>query len=345
MAARPPRAAAAPSPTMADVAGLAGVSHQTVSRVLNDQPNVRTETRAKVLEAIRELGYRPNSAARQLVTRRSQTLGVVSFDTTLYGPASMLYGIEQAARDADYFISIVSLRAMTRTSVLEAVDRLRDQAVEGVVVIAPQTSAAGALAQAAAGVPLVGAGCGPAEQVPMVAIDQRAGAALATRHLLDLGHPTVHHVAGPVGWLDATGRTEGWRTELEHAGRPVPIPLRGDWSARSGYAAGRTLATDPHVTAVFCANDHMALGLLRAFHEAGRHVPAEVSVVGFDDIPESSYFTPPLSTVRQDFSELGRRSLELLVGRLENPSPPPAEHVLVTPDLIVRASARPPQRG
>lgn len=342
MAARPAHTPASQTPTMADVAQLAGVSHQTVSRVLNDQPNVRAETRARILDAIRELGYRPNSAARQLVTRRSQTLGVVSFDTTLYGPASMLYGIEQAARDADYFISIVSLRAMNRGSVLEAVDRLRDQAVEGVVVIAPQTSAAGVLAQAAAGVPLVGAGCGPAEQVPMVAIDQREGAAMATRHLLDLGHRTVHHVAGPVGWLDASGRAEGWRAELERAGRPVPPPLRGDWSARSGYAAGRALAADPDVTAIFCANDHMALGLLRAFHEAGRQVPAEVSVVGFDDIPESSYFTPPLSTVRQDFSELGRRSLELLIGRLEHPAPPPAEHVLITPDLIVRASARPP---
>jgi DNA-binding LacI/PurR family transcriptional regulator len=148
-------------------------------------------------------------------------------------------------------------------------------------------------------------------------------------------------VAGPVGWLDATGRAEGWRAELERADRPVPPPLRGDWSARSGYAAGRTLATDPDVTAVFCANDHMALGLLRAFHEAGRQIPAEVSVVGFDNIPECSYFAPPLSTVRQDFSELGRRSLQLLVGRLENPTAPPG-HVLITPDLIVRASTRPP---
>ncbi|MFL6114049.1 MAG: LacI family DNA-binding transcriptional regulator [Catenulispora sp.] len=340
-AARQTPATPSPSPTMADVAQLAGVSHQTVSRVLNDQPNVRAETRARILDAIRELGYRPNSAARTLVTRKSQTLGVVSFDTTLFGPASMLYGIEQAARDADYFISIVSLRAMNRGSVLEAVDRLRDQAVEGIVVIAPQTSAAGVLAQASTGVPLVGAGCGPAEQVPMVAIDHREGGAMATRHLLDLGHRTVHHVTGPSGWLDAAGRAAGWRAELERAGRPVPPPLAGDWSARSGYAAGRALAVDPDVTAVFCANDHMALGLLRAFHEAGRQVPAEVSVVGFDDIPESSYFTPPLSTVRQDFSELGRRSLQLLVERIENPSAPPA-HVLIGPDLIVRASTRPP---
>jgi DNA-binding LacI/PurR family transcriptional regulator len=330
---------------MADVARVAGVSHQTVSRVLNDQPNVRATTRARVLAAIRELDYRPNSAARTLVTRKSQTLGVVSFDTTLYGPASMLYGIEQAARDAEYFVSIASLRAMDRGSLLDAVDRLRNQAVEGIVVIAPQTSVAGALAQAATGVPLVGAGCGVTERVPMAAIDQYAGGVMATRHLLDLGHRTVHHVAGPTTWLDAVGRAGGWRAELERAGAPVPPVIAGDWSASSGYAAGQRLAADPEATAVFCANDHMALGLLRALHEAGRKVPGDVSVVGFDDIPEASYFTPPLTTVRQDFGELGRRSLQLLVGRLAGRPVGPPGHTLIGPELVVRASARPPTRG
>ncbi|MFL6144282.1 MAG: LacI family DNA-binding transcriptional regulator [Labedaea sp.] len=327
-------------PVMADVARLAGVSHQTVSRVLNDHPNVAALTRTRVLAAIRELDYRPNSAARALVTRRSKTLGVVSFDTTLYGPASMLYGIERAARDADYFISIVSLRSMARRSVLQAVDRLREQAVEGIVVIAPQFSASGVLAQAGDGVPLVGAGCGVTERVPMVAIDQRAGAVMATRHLLDLGHRTVHHVAGPMSWLDAVGRLDGWRSALEAAGAPVPEPHAGDWSARSGFEVGQRLAADSGVTAVFCANDHMTQGLLRAMHEAGRRVPEDISVVGFDDIPESSYFIPPLTTVRQDFGELGRRALELLVERLAGSSGPPGQ-VLIQPELVVRASARP----
>lgn len=331
-------------PVMADVARLAGVSHQTVSRVINNHPNVSSATRARVQAAIAELGYRPNSAARTLVTRRSKTLGVVSFDTTLYGPASMLYGIEQAARDADFFVSIVSLRSITRTALLDAVERLREQAVEGVVVIAPHTSASGVLVQAARGVPLVGAGCGVTEQVPMVAIDQRAGAAAATRHLLDLGHRTVHHVAGPTTWLDAVGRAEGWRSTLEEAAARVPAVVTGDWSARSGYEAGRRLAAEPDVTAVFCANDHMAQGLLRALHEAGRRVPDDISLVGFDDIPEAAYFIPPLSTVRQDFLELGRRSLELLVQRLGDNSGPP-DSVLIPPELVVRASARPIPRG
>src|SRR4051812_9944982 len=176
MATRPARTSAFHSPTMADVALLAGVSHQTVSRVLNDQPNVRAETRARILDAIRELDYRPNSAARTLVTRRSQTLGVVSFDTTLYGPASMLYGIEQAARSAGYFVSIASLRSLDGRSVQEAVDRLRDQAVEGVLVIAPQTSAVGALAQVRSVVPVVAVGSGAQARVPGVAVDNEGGA-------------------------------------------------------------------------------------------------------------------------------------------------------------------------
>jgi len=330
-------------PIMADVARLAGVSHQTVSRVLNDHPNVRAATRSRVLAAIAQLDYRPNSAARTLVTRKSQTLGVVSFDTTLYGPASMLYGIEQAARAADYFVSIASLRSMDRRTLLEAVSRLRDQAVEGIVVIAPQAAVAGVLELAAAGVPLVGAACGITEGVPTVGIDQRAGGAFATRYLLELGHRTVHHVTGPLDWLDASGRMDGWRQELEQAGIAVPEPIPGDWSSRSGYLAGQRLAADPTVTAVFCANDHMALGLLRAVHEAGRRVPGDVSVVGFDDIPETSYFMPPLTTVRQDFGELGRRSLQLLVDRLSAGGAAPSQHVVVAPDLVVRASAQAPQ--
>jgi DNA-binding LacI/PurR family transcriptional regulator len=327
-------------PVMADVARLAGVSHQTVSRVLNDNPHVKRETRERVLDAIRELDYRPNSAARALVTRRSQTLGVVSFDTTLYGPASMLYGIEQAARSAGYFVSIASLRSLDERSVQEAVDRLRDQAVEGVLVIAPQTSAVGAVAKVRSVVPVVAVGSGAQAKVSGVAVDNEAGGEAATRFLLDLGHRTVHHVAGPSSWLDAQARQAGWRAALIQAGASVPEVLAGDWSARSGYEAGLQLLEEAEVSAVFCANDHMALGVLRALNEAGRTIPGDISVVGFDDIPESSYFTPPLSTVRQDFGELGRRGLELLLDEITD-GRHSARRVMVTPELILRASTAP----
>src|SRR3954471_14750991 len=202
---------------MADVAKLAGVSHQTVSRVLHDSPHVRSGTRDRVLEAMRKLEYRPNSVARALVMGRSRTLGVVSFDTTLYGPASTLFGIERAAHDAGYFVSIVSLKSLDRASLLSAVERLRDQGVDGIVVTAPQESAANALVHLPADVPIVAAEAGPSS-VPLVAVDQVTGARLATEHLLDLGHRTVWHISGPTDWLEAQDRVDGWRATLDEAG-------------------------------------------------------------------------------------------------------------------------------
>src|SRR5579859_159666 len=324
-------------PGLADVGRLAGVSHQTVSRVVNGSSHVRPETRRRVLDAMRTLGYRPNALARGLATGRSNTLGVVSFDTTLYGPASTLLGIERAAHEADYFIVIASLKALDRASVAEAVERLSLQGVEGILVIAPLHSAAEALREAPPGVPLVAAEAGPDDAVAVVEVDQFAGAAAATRHLLDLGHTTVHHLAGPPEFVESQLRIDGWRTALEAAGKEPPPLLVGDWSARAGYDLGRRLAADPSVTAVFVANDQMALGVLRALHEAGRAIPADVSVVGFDDIPEAQYFIPPLTTVRQDFDEIGARSLQVLVREIETGRRVPSPR-RVAPDLIVRAS-------
>jgi DNA-binding LacI/PurR family transcriptional regulator len=329
-----------PRPVMADVAQLAGVSHQTVSRVLNGHPNVSPATRASVLAAISQLGYRPNIAARALVTGKTNVLGVISFDTTLYGPASMVYGIERAARP-DYFVAIASLPYLSQASLTEAVERFLGQAVAGVIVIAPQTGVVEALTGLAVGVPLVAVDCGGEARISSVKIDNFAGAVLATRHLLDLGHETVHHIGGPDNWHDARDRIDGWRHALRTAGAPVPEMLRGDWSARSGYEAGRQLAARPEVTAVFCANDSMALGFLRAAAEAGRRVPRDISVAGFDDIPEAAYISPPLTTIRQDFGALGERALHLLISQItaggEAPPPPP-----IVPDLIVRSSSAAP---
>ena len=327
---------------MADVAQQAGVSHQTVSRVLNGHPNVRPKTRASVLAAIRDLGYRPNVAARTLVTGRTNVLGVISFDTTLYGPASMLYGFERAAHPG-YSVAIASLARFSRSSLSEAVERFLGQAVDGIIVIAPETSAVEALTALAIDIPLVAVGCGSRAPLPSVAIDNLSGAAQATRHLLDLGHETVHHIAGPDSWLDAQERVEGWRQALRSAGAPEPGLLLGDWSARSGYELGHRLAAMSEVTAVLCGNDQMALGVLRALAERGRRVPGDVSVVGFDDVPEAAFFLPPLTTVRQNFGELGRRALHLLLDRISGeggrqPALP------IEPELVVRASAAPTGR-
>jgi len=317
------------------------VSHQTVSRVLNEHPNVRPLTRDKVLAAIRELAYRPNAAARTLVTRRTHTLGVISFDTMLYGPASMLYGFERAAHDA-YFVSIASLPALDRRSMLDAVERFLGQGIEGIIVIATQDTAVAALAHVPPEVPLVAVGCGTRASVTSVAIDNAAGASAATSYLLGLGHQTVYHVAGQASCLDAQERIDGWRQALREAGAPEPAVLAGDWSSASGYELGCQLATDPKVTAIFCGNDPMALGLMRALAERGLRVPDDVSIVGFDDVPEAGYYLPPLTTVRQDFGEVGKQALAALVDRMSG-AIPAGPRVRVAPELIVRASAVEPR--
>jgi DNA-binding LacI/PurR family transcriptional regulator len=327
---------------MADVARVAGVSNQTVSRVLNGSGNVRQDTRERVLRAMRELDYRPNSLARALVTGRSWTLGVVSFDTTLYGPASTLFGIERAAHSQGYFVSIVSVTSLDRESVLGAVEQLRGQGVDGILIITPQEAAVEAVLHIPRDMPVVAVEAGPEEAVPVVAVDQVAGAAAATRHLLELGHRTVWHVAGPSDWLEARQRIEGWMLALTEAGADIPPLLSGDWSARSGYDLGQRLATVTDVTAIFAANDQMALGTLRALYEAGREVPRHCSIVGFDDLPEAPFFTPPLTTVRQDFNEVGRQSLMLLLDEI-HASTRSSSRVVVPPKLKIRESTAPPR--
>jgi DNA-binding LacI/PurR family transcriptional regulator len=291
-----------------------------------------------------ELGYRPNSIARALATGRTRTLGVVSFDTTLYGPASTLFGIERAAHEAGYFIMVASLKALDRASVVQAIERLRVQGVDGILVIVSEEESAEALLHAPLDVPLVAVEAGPDRGIPVVAVDQREGATLATRHLLDLGHTTVHHITGPLSSIESQQRAAGWRATLEAAGAPRPEPLIGDWSARAGYHLGRRLTRDKSLSAVFVANDQMALGLLRAMNESGRRIPEEISVVGFDDVPESPYFTPPLTTVRQDFGEVGSRSLRVLVRTIESvqAGARPPTGSLVPPELVVRASTAVP---
>jgi DNA-binding LacI/PurR family transcriptional regulator len=322
---------------MADVGRLAGVSHQTVSRVINGSPNVRPSTRDRVLAAMEELGYMPNSVARALVTGRSRTLGVVSFDTTLYGPASTMLGIERAAHEAGYFTVIASLTSLSRASVTEAIERLRRHGVDGVLVIAPFIEASVALPAISPGLPLVGVEASPQEGVSSVGVDQTCGAQLATRHLLELGHRTVWHIAGPQDFHEARERLAAWQATLTEAGAEVPEPLVGDWSPRRGYELGAQLPRD--ASAVFVGNDQMALGVLRALNESGRSVPGDVSVVGFDDIPEAAYFLPPLTTIRQDFDEMGGRAVRLL---LELVGDGPGDPVLpVEPTLVERESTAP----
>jgi DNA-binding LacI/PurR family transcriptional regulator len=327
---------------MSDVAARAGVSHQTVSRVINGHPHVAPRTRERVLHAIAELGYRPNAAARALVTGSTRTIGFVTVSINQYGPAQTLVGLEQAARAAGYSLLVTVLEDATAEAMRDAVDRFVAQSIDAVIALGTYDDAFEALHAVSAPVPLVTVQSGGAVEEPAVGVDQLAGAALATRHLLELGHRTVHHVTGPPDSKEARDRLRGWRAELVAAGAPVPDVLGGDWTPRSGHAAGRQLADrkrrGERITSVFLANDQMALGLLAAFHEEGLEAPGDVSVVGFDDLPEAPYFTPPLTTVRQDFAELGRRGVQVVLARLQGKAFV-AEPVM--PQLIVRRSTGP----
>jgi DNA-binding LacI/PurR family transcriptional regulator len=323
-------------PVMADVARLAGVSHQTVSRVINGASSIRPETRDRVVEAIERLGYRPNTAARALVTKRSATIGVISTAAGLWGPSTIQRTIEQAARGAGYFVSSVNLGDVTRRSLAAAVDHLLGQWVEGIIMVVAQDEALQVVQSEQARVPYVIVGGDPASALAAVGVDQHRGARLATRHLLDLGHTEIAHVCGPPDWAEARARLDGWERELRSAGLRPDEPISGDWTAASGYAAGRQLATRRDVTAVFAANDSTALGLLRAFAEVGRKVPDEISVVGFDDIPEAEYLFPPLTTVRQDFAGVGRRAIDVLHAAITGGEADLPR--MVDAQLVVRAS-------
>jgi DNA-binding LacI/PurR family transcriptional regulator len=328
---------------MTDVARAAAVSHQTVSRVLNGHPNVRPATRERVLAAIEQLGYRPNLAARALASGRSTQLGLVTLNTMLLGPVATLYAVEQAARSSGYSVSVTSVRSIDRHSLSESVSRLVNQAVAGVIIIAPVASRGSVLDALPPELPTVVVEADPESAVSAVTVDSQLGASLATSHLLELGHETVFHVSGPQDWIEAQQRVVGWRATLEQAGAPIPDVILGDWSAQSGYDAGQLLATLSEATAVFAANDNMALGLLRALSEQGRSVPGELSIVGFDDIAEAGFFTPPLTSIRQDFSEMGRRSVELLLRQVESGTRS-VEHITLAPELVLRESTAPPPR-
>jgi DNA-binding LacI/PurR family transcriptional regulator len=335
------------TPVMADVARLAGVSHQTVSRVINGRTNLRPATRERVEQAIRQLGYRPNSAARALVTRRSGTIGVIGSKGGFWGPSTVHRTIQAAGRRAGYFVSSANLQRLTRAEISDAVRHLRDQRVEGIVLIAAHDEAVVvARAEEDSGVPVVVVE-GDAERSRWtVGVDQHAGAELATAHLVELGHRDVVHLAGPPDWTEARARLAGWSTAMYAAGLSTSEHLVGDWTARSGYEAGQRIAARPDVTAVFAANDQMALGLLRALAEAGRSVPREVSVVGFDDIPEAAYLIPPLTTVRQDFSAVGQRAIKILQSAIAGADPATVgTDRLIRPELVVRASTAAPSRG
>ncbi|GIF00446.1 LacI family DNA-binding transcriptional regulator [Paractinoplanes rishiriensis] len=330
-------------PGSTDVAKLAGVSQKTVSRVFNGERYVTAEVRERVLDAAARLGYRPNRAARALKLERHHRIGVVSLGSALFGPSTLLVALERAARETGYALSIVHTLEGARGSVAEAVQRLLAEGVDAIVLSEPIDEGEAPLR---VDVPVLTIGRAPSVTAPAVltVLEEEGGdlIAPAVRHLLALGHHTVHHVAGPQRWWAAQQRLRSWRQALEAAGRPVPEPVEGDWTPESGYRIGTRLGDD--VTAVLAANDDMAIGVIRALADAGRRVPEDVSVVGFDDIPVAAYVSPPLTTVRTDNALLAGVGLQRLIDHLKDPQATPRPFPSPMFELIARGSSGPPRR-
>ncbi|WP_345566074.1 LacI family DNA-binding transcriptional regulator [Nonomuraea rosea] len=339
---RPPGTRASGGASMADVAKLAGVSGQTVSRVVNGNDRVTAETRLKVETAMKQLGYRANIAARALATGRFGTIGVVMFNLSAIGNVRILEAVVSGAQARGYSVSVAVVDAPTEQDVRAAVRGLTDRAVDGVIVIEARVLDTPHL-QLLEEVPLVIADSRAAHRHPTFGMDEAAGTRAVVDHLLGLGHATVHHIAGPAGSNPAQRRRAAWQRQLKRSGRAIPPAAVGDWSPQSGYDAALRMLAGDGVTAVFAANDQMAAGVLRAAAELGRRVPEELSVVGFDDLDFAPFLSPPLTTVRQDLAAVGRRCLEHLVARIEGPADS-AEVTsrFVRPELVVRASTAPP---
>jgi DNA-binding LacI/PurR family transcriptional regulator len=327
-------------PDLYDVARLAGVSHQTVSRVVNSRPHVRAETRLRVQQAIAELGYRPNVAARSLVTRRSNTIGIMTSDSAFPNSGSALIGAERAARDTGYYLSVAGINTQDPATIDRVFQHFNDQGVDGIIVLAPEAAHAHRARPFTSAVPtvLVAAGAAPSLGVQITAIDQEKGARLATGHLIELGHTRIGHIAGPKSSFDAAARRQGWRREItDHGLRPGPLTV-GDWSAASGHRIGTQLLQRKRLpSAIFAANDLMAIGFIRAMHDAGLNVPDQVSVIGFDDIPGVDHFLPRLSTIRQDLELLGQQCVETLLATLSHTT---SEFTPPEPVLVARDSSR-----
>lgn len=329
-----------------DVARAADVSYQTVSRVLNGHPSIRPATKQRVLDAMAELRYRPNQAARALVTSRARTLGVVLGSRGEYGPTSSLAALEDAARERGYWVTSAYLSDTRPETIRAAVEHLRRQSVEGIIVHAPQVRVFDVLAELDVDVPYLG--LHSAERgIAELADDQVHGARMVTEHLISLGHVEILHVAGPQDWIEAESRMRGYLHALSDADLPTRPPILGDWTGDFGYRAAIELSRRLDFTAVFAANDSMALGLLHGFRDVGVDLPRQLSVVGFDDIPLARHGWPPLTTVHQNFTGLGERAVRALLDAIGAPSTAPEaaeaapEASDVVPRLVVRDSSAP----
>jgi DNA-binding LacI/PurR family transcriptional regulator len=306
-------------------------------------PEVSASTRARVQQVLTEVGFRPNMTARQLASKRSTTVGLVTFATSFYGPSQIMVNSERAAKELGLSFMFSGIAEYSTEYIRRAVNELCAHQVCGILIHLPWELDLRELHDVCRNVPLVAADSDFGFECPSVFIDQELGSREATRHLLRLGHRKIAHLRGPIPWRAAKLRHIGWKKELKAARLPLGPLVSGDWTAESGFEAARKLISDHwgKFTAVVVANDQMALGAIRAFEENSIHIPQKISLVGFDDIPEAAFFRPPLSTIRQDFGALGRLSVQCLMEQVD-PSLKAVPTRTIQPFLIERQStARP----
>jgi DNA-binding LacI/PurR family transcriptional regulator len=327
--------------TLNDVAHHARTSYQTVSRVINGSPHVSDKTRERVLQAIKELDYHPNLAARTLVTKRSQTLEVITFGAHHYGPAQMVTHIERAARKKGYNLILTNIADMTLDEMRSAIDSLPGRLVDGFIMITPVLGVNDEeLSTLCKGIPFVRVDTRSGANAPSVVIDQSYGSYLATQHLIDLGHRDIGEISGPLNWFGGIARHESWLKTMRDNGLMPGHSVSGDWTAIGGYYAAQSLLEQGKTfTALVVGNDQMALGAMRALREQGLRIPDDISIVGFDDVPEAVCYEPPLTTIWQDFGTLGSHTVEYLLSLINNPQSPAGQQI-ITPQLIVRQSTR-----
>ena len=330
--------------TLRDIAKQAGVSYQTVSRVLNNHPYVADETRQRVRDLITQLDYHPNKAARSLAGHHAKTIALVASDIQDYGPSQVVINIERAAKAAGYDL-VLSIAADTSSaSMRAAIDSVLHWQIDGLLILKPIRGVSyEEMLQISGGLPLVQINSQHDQIVPSLMIDQEYGTRLLLDHLFNLGHRDFCVIYGPSKYYDAMARQKACEDILREKELQAVASSEGDWSAASGYHAMNTmLGQGAHFTAVFAANDQMALGAMRALREQGLRIPEDVSVVGFDDLPESAYFEPPLTTVQQNFALLGENSITYMVECIENPDTV-AEQRLIRPRFVQRLSTAAPR--
>lgn len=323
------------------VAAVAGVSHMTVSRVLNNHPNIKESTRRRVLDVIEELNYRPNMAARALATQRTKRFGLLIESASEWGPSQMLRAVEDAARERGYSVTSAPLGGLSEMEPQDAIDHLTAQGIDGLCVLAPRSSSLTAIRKIKISVPVLVIKANSDPAFLTVCADQQMGTELAVDHLAELGHKDILHIAGPLDWLDARTRERAFSARIKQWGlkeRPIVV---GDWSADFGYDFVMSMNKLPEYTAIFAANDALALGLIHGFHDRGIAVPDDISLVGFDDLPTAAHFYPPLTTVRQDFNAVGKKAVEVLKAAAEGLDIP--QRTKIGLDLVVRKSTTVPR--